>query len=56
MLINAIADLIAAAHISYFLFVVGGCAAITIGVAKHWNWIRNPWFRLTHLAAVCIGV
>jgi Protein of Unknown function (DUF2784) len=54
MLRNAIADLIAAAHISYFLFVVGGCAAITIGAA--WNWIRNPWFRLSHLAAVYIVV
>jgi hypothetical protein len=56
MLRNAVADLIAAAHISYFLFVVGGCAAITIGAAKHWNWIRNPWFRLSHLAAVYIVV
>ena len=53
---DIVADLIAAAHIGYFIYVVGGCAAIVVGFTQRWGWIRNPWFRLSHLAAVYIVV
>jgi hypothetical protein len=53
---DAVANIIAAVHIAYFLFIVVGCAGIAIGAAKGWKWIRNPWFRLSHLAAVYIVV
>jgi hypothetical protein len=53
---DIVADLIAAAHIGYFIYVVGGCAAIVVGLTQRWDWIRNPWFRLSHLAAVYIVV
>jgi hypothetical protein len=53
---DAVADLIAAAHIGYFIYVVGGSAAIIVGFTQGKEWIRNPWFRLSHLAAVYIVV
>jgi hypothetical protein len=53
---DVVADLIAATHIGYFLYVVGGCAAIVVGATKRWKWIRNPWFRFSHLVAVYIVV
>jgi len=55
-LTDFIANVVAATHIGYFLFVVGGFASIVIGAAKGWTWIRNPWFRVTHLAAVYIVI
>lgn len=49
-----LADLILVVHFAFVLFVVGGLAAIWIGVAAGWHWVRNFWFRITHLAAVCL--
>ena len=51
-----VADLIAATHIGYFVYVVGGCVVIAVGAVQGWQWIRNPWFRLSHLAAVYVVV
>jgi hypothetical protein len=53
---NAFANIIAAVHILYFLFVVGGLAAILIGPRRGWKWVGNLWFRLLHLVAVCVVV
>ena len=53
---DVVADLIGALHIGYFIYVVGGCIAIVVGAWQQWKWIRNPWFRLSHLAAVYIVV
>ena len=55
-LANLMANVVAAAHIGYFLFVVGGVVAIVIGAVKRSEWIRSPWFRLAHLAAVYIVI
>jgi len=49
-----LANLVAALHIAYFLFVVGGFAAILAGVRQGWMWTYNPWFRIGHLLAVLI--
>lgn len=51
-----LANLVAAVHICYFLFVVGGLIAMGIGVKRDWRWIRNPWFRALHFGAVFIVV
>ena len=53
---DVVADVIAATHIAYFIYVVGGCAAIVVGSMQQRKWVRNPWFRLSHLAAVYIVV
>ena len=40
----------------YFLFIVGGCVGIVVGAPFGRKWIRNPWFRLSHAAAVYIVI
>jgi hypothetical protein len=53
---DAVADAIAAMHIAYFVYVAGGSVAIIVGGIRRWKWVRNPWFRFSHLAAVYIVV
>src|SRR5882672_6177847 len=53
---NLLANVVAAVHICYFLFCVGGLFAILIGIRKSWRWIRNPWFRILHFVAVLFVV
>ena len=53
-LLNASANLVAAAHLGYFLFVLGGAIAIVAGARRRWGWVRNVWFRAGHAAAVFI--
>ena len=50
------ADLMLAVHVLFVLFVVGGLLLILAGKALRWSWVRNPWFRLAHLAAIAIVV
>jgi hypothetical protein len=56
MLYAIVADLIVAIHIAYVVYVVGGLVAILIGALRGRKWIRNPWFRVTHLLAILIVV
>lgn len=51
---HLLANLIAAVHIGYFLFIVLGTIAILAGPRLGWTWIRNLPFRLLHLAAVYV--
>jgi hypothetical protein len=51
-----LADLIVVVHASYVSFVVFGQLAILLGVAFRWSWVRNFWFRATHLLAIGIVV
>src|SRR5436190_15427187 len=54
---NAIlADAIVAVHLGYIAFVIFGQLAILIGWPLGWGWIRNPWFRMIHLAMILIVV
>jgi len=47
-----LADGILAVHFAVVLFIVGGLAMVWIGAALGWRWIRNPWFRYLHVAAI----
>jgi len=47
-----LADLILLAHVAIVLFIVGGLAVVVVGNLRHWRWVNNYWFRLTHLAAI----
>lgn len=49
---RVLADLIVVVHALFVAFVVLGLGVILIGVALHWGWVRNFWFRLAHLAAI----
>ncbi|HYX27901.1 MAG TPA: DUF2784 domain-containing protein [Pyrinomonadaceae bacterium] len=50
------ADTMVVIHVLYVAYIVGGLGAILVGVRRRWTWIRNPWFRLTHLIAILIVV
>jgi hypothetical protein len=49
-----LADAVLVAHFAFVLFVVGGLALIWTGAAAGWRWVRNFWFRIAHLAAICL--
>jgi hypothetical protein len=48
----AAADLILLVHAGFVLFVVGGFAAIWIGLLRGASFAFNPWLRGAHLAAI----
>ena len=50
------ADTILLLHVLFVAFVVIGLVLIFVGKARVWSWIRNPWFRLTHLVAIGVVV
>ncbi len=50
------ADALLLVHVLFVLFVVAGLLLVLIGGALSWRWVRNPWFRLAHLAAIAVVV
>lgn len=46
------ADLLLFSHVLFVAFVVVGLALILLGKPLEWAWVRNPWFRIAHLAAI----
>jgi hypothetical protein len=53
---KALADLVLVLHLGFVAFVILGLLLILAGGFRHWGWIRNPWFRLLHLAAIGVVV
>jgi Protein of Unknown function (DUF2784) len=51
-----LADVIVVFHAAYVSFVVFGLAAILLGIAFRWSWVRNIWFRSIHLLTIGIVV
>lgn len=51
---SLLADLVVAVHLLYVSYIVVGQGAILLGGWRHWAWVRNRWFRWTHLAAIAI--
>lgn len=49
-----LADAILMLHFAFVVFVVGGLIVIWIGRWRRWNFVRNIWFRVAHLAAIGI--
>jgi Protein of Unknown function (DUF2784) len=54
MLWRMTADLVVAIHITYIAIVLLGFAAILIGAAAQWQWVRNFYFRVAHFAMVLL--
>jgi hypothetical protein len=48
------ADVVLLLHLAFVGFVVLGLVLILAGRIARWSWVRNPWFRLIHLAAIII--
>lgn len=52
-----LADLLLLVHFALAAFIAGGLILVWIGAAAHWAWVRNPWFRYAHLAAIgCVAL
>ena len=43
-------------HALLVLFVVVSLPLILIGGCRNWHWVRNPWFRWTHLTLIGVVV
>ena len=54
--LHILADLVLFTHVTFVAFVLVGLLLILCGGALRWHWIRNPWFRLAHLAAIALVV
>jgi len=50
------ADAVVVLHAAYVLFVFFGLVAVLAGIVRRWHWVRNPWFRGVHLAAIGVVV
>ena len=51
-----LADIVLVAHFVFVLFVVVSLPIIWVGITFKWAFIRNPTFRLMHLAAILFVV
>lgn len=51
-----LADLLLILHVALVAFVILGLAAIFMGGSLGWSWIRNLWFRLSHLGVIAVVV
>ena len=49
-----LADSILILHVLVVFFVVFGLIAIYVGKVLTWSWVRNPWFRLSHVIAISV--
>ena len=47
-----LADALLVLHFAIAAFIVGGLTLVWIGAPLGWGWVRNPWFRYLHLAAI----
>lgn len=56
LLYRIAADLVLLVHAVFVAFVVLGLAAILVGKLRSWAWVRNPCFRVAHLAAIGVVV
>lgn len=48
---NVVADVVLVLHALLVSFIVGGFAAIWVGAALGWEWVRQRSFRFAHLLA-----
>ncbi|AHI28820.1 DUF2784 domain-containing protein [Marinobacter similis] len=51
-----LADSLLVLHVAFVAYVVLGLLMIYLGHFLNWSWVRNLWFRVTHLIAIGIVV
>jgi hypothetical protein len=51
-----LADLMVAIHVGYVAYVLVGQVLIVVGWWRGWQWVRNFWFRATHVLAIGVVV
>ena len=47
-----LADALLVVHFGIAAFIVGGLIVVWIGAPLRWPFVRAPWFRYLHLAAI----
>ena len=47
-----LADALLVVHFLIAAFIAGSLILVWIGALAGWSWVRNPWFRYLHLAAI----
>jgi hypothetical protein len=47
-----LADLLVVVHLGIVLYSLLGAVVVLCGWPLRWGWVRNPWFRFSHLAVV----
>jgi len=47
-----LADVVLVIHVLFVVFIVFGLLLIYVGRFLKWQWVRNFWLRLTHLAGI----
>ena len=52
LIYRILADVVIVFHATYAGFLVFGMAAILLGIALGWRWVRCFWFRAIHLAMI----
>ena len=50
------ADAVLLLHVLFVAFVAIGLVLVFAGKVLRWPWVRNPWFRITHLLAIVVVV
>ncbi len=50
------ADAVLLLHVLFVVFVVVGLLLILAGRLLSWDWVRNWWFRVIHVAAIGVVV
>ncbi len=50
------ADAVLVLHALFVCFVVLSLPLILIGGCRAWAWVRNRWFRFTHMSAIGVVV
>ena len=55
-LYSLVADAILVTHVLFVAFVVFSLILIFVGKFLSWLWVRNPWFRVTHLLGIGVVV
>ena len=43
-------------HAVFVVFLLLGLILIFAGKFRSWQWIRNPWFRISHLLGIAVVV
>ena len=51
-----LADIVLLLHAMFVVFVVAALLLTIVGGYRQWQWVRNWWFRVVHLAGIAIVV
>jgi hypothetical protein len=54
MLLRILIIGIVTVHLAYMAYVIFGELLTVVGAVLRWQWIRNFWFRVTHLACIAV--